>query len=116
MNREERRKLGINKETSEKLDYLNTPCTLTEAVQISRGVAEDVLKEYHKNYSPLQISWSIQVDILKNVLIENGLITEDKFRSMYMERVSEIKDTQNQSIESDPKMDIVPNDIEVKKV
>lgn len=123
MNREQRR--SMNKNGGE-LRYLQTPCTITEATQIARGVAEDVVAEYIQQNSPLQVAISLQVEILKEVVIEAGLITEDQFREMYMEKAMEFNQRQkkafeesntedSESGESSPKMDLKISDIEVTK-
>lgn len=99
---------------------LNTPCTITEAVQISRGVAEDVLAEYQANQQNYQISLSIQVELLKRLVLSKGLISEEEFHGQYMEEVKKIQDMQmkmreesNPSAEN-PKMDIQATDIDVQ--
>ena len=67
MNREQRR--NMSKKNEGALRYLQTPCTITEATQIARGVAEDVVAEYSQQNSPLQVAISLQVEILKEVVI-----------------------------------------------
>lgn len=106
------------------LKYLQTPCTITEAVQISRGVAEDVLTEYTRQHSPLQVAMSLQIEILKDIVIKSGLVTEEDFRTLYTEKAEEfnrlqkeaLDQMQNQSSEDDsPKIDLKVSDIEVVK-
>ncbi len=74
--------VNFNKKQEE---MFKTPCTISEAVQIARGVSEDVVNHYHQSRSHLQVSQSIQVDLLKQVVIDAGLITEDASMSMSTE-------------------------------
>lgn len=123
MNREQRRNMSKNEGS---LRYLQTPCTITEATQIARGVAEDVVAEYSQQNSPLQVAISLQVEILKEVVIGAGLITEDQFREKYMEKAVEFNQRQKEAFEAanpeesdcednSPKMDLKVSDIEVTK-
>ena len=124
MNREQRR--NMIKKDEGALRYLQTPCTITEATQIARGVAEDVVAEYSQQNSPLQVAISLQVEILKEVVIGAGLITEDQFREKYMEKAVEFNQRQKEAFEAanheesdcednSPKMDLKVSDIEVTK-
>lgn len=124
MNREQRR--NMSKQNEGALRYLQTPCTITEATQIARGVAEDVVAEYSQQNSPLQVAISLQVEILKDVVIGAGLITEDQFREKYMEKAVEFNQRQKEAFEAanteesdcednSPKMDLKVSDIEVTK-
>ena len=124
MNREQRR--NMSKKDEGALRYLQTPCTITEATQIARGVAEDVVAEYSQQNSPLQVAISLQVEILKEVVIGAGLITEDQFREKYMEKAVEFNQRQKEAFEAanpeesdcednSPKMDLKVSDIEVTK-
>ena len=124
MNREQRRKMS--KKSDGALRYLQTPCTITEATQIARGVAEDVVAEYSQQNSPLQVAISLQVEILKEVVIGAGLITEDQFREKYMEKAVEFNQRQKEAFEAaksedsdyednSPKMEVSVSDIEVTK-
>ena len=70
MNREERRRTGITKETSDKLEELKKPCTLLEAVQLAQGVADDKIKDYHNNINPIIVSLTIQIEVLKEMLFK----------------------------------------------
>lgn len=123
MNREQRRNMSKNEGA---LRYLQTPCTITEATQIARGVAEDVVAEYSQQNSPLQVAISLQIEILKEVVIGAGLITEDQFREKYMEKAVEFNQRQKEAFEAanpeesdcednSPKMDLKVSDIEVTK-
>ncbi len=124
MNREQRR--NMSKKSDGALRYLQTPCTITEATQIARGVAEDVVAEYSQQNSPLQVAISLQVEILKEVVIGAGLITEDQFREKYMEKAVEFNQRQKEAFEAakseesdhednSPKMEVNVSDIEVTK-
>ncbi len=124
MNREQRR--NMSKKSDGALRYLQTPCTITEATQIARGVAEDVVAEYSQQNSPLQVAISLQVEILKEVVIGSGLITEDQFREKYMEKAVEFNQRQKEAFEAaksedsdhednSPKMEVSVSDIEVTK-
>lgn len=119
MNRNQRRSMDKKDYSS----YMNTPCTITEAVQIARGVAEDVVSDYNKSQSTLQISISLQIEILKDIVIKAGLIDEENFRKMYMEKAEEFNRLQQEAFsqnldedkEDNPKMQVLSNDIEVVK-
>lgn len=116
MNRAERRSLGISKQTADGVDRLNEPCTISEAVQISRGVAEDVLSDYRRASANLQIALSLQVEILRALCIEAGIFTEEKFKELYEKRVEEFNNMQSSMLgrEENPKMECKPSDVEVR--
>lgn len=125
MNRETRRELiknGASKKTVEDLGAYQSPCTLAEAVQISRASAEDVVASYDQSIRPLQVAVSLQVELLKRVIIKSGLVSEEEFKDMYINAVKEFNDTQRASLEEDnedpeetpTKMSASVSDIEVK--
>lgn len=70
---------------------LQSPCTISECVQISRGVVEDAISEYHQNHGNVQLSISIQLEILKEIVFKSGMITEEDFRKKYMEKAQELQ-------------------------
>lgn len=119
MNRAERRnfmKQGVSKETMGKMDTYNSPCSIAEAVQIARASAEDVVDDYHKSTAPLQIAISMQLEILKSMLFEAGVISEEKFRELYMSQAEEFNSSLSNTpqVEESPKMEVKANDINVK--
>lgn len=129
MNREDRRNLiknGASKNTVNNLDAYQSPCTILEATQIARGVAEDVLNEYAENIGHLQVSMTLQIEMLKKIIVSNGLATEEELKEMYIKEVQSFNDMQKKIrggiLEDDstegtdnPKMDIKINNIEVVK-
>lgn len=121
MNREERRNLGISKETSESLAKFEAPCTIKETIQISRAAAQDAVEEaligYQKRTSPLQVAISLQVEILKDAIIKAGIISEEEFRNIYMEKAEEFNQMQRdyRDLQEDsPKMGLTASGIDVK--
>lgn len=110
MNREQRRKAAKSG------DPMTSPCTLVEAVQIARAAAEDVIAEYQMSTRHLQVSLSLQVEILKEIVMEKGLITEEEFREKYMQKVEDFNKRQAEAMKAaesdsesptgDAKMDI----------
>lgn len=124
MNREQRR--NMHKDPDSSLRYLQTPCTITEATQIARGVSEDVVSEYASKESPLKVAMSLQIEILKDVVMRSGLITEDEFRSMYMQKAEEFNQKQKEMMElshqdnpsdnSNPKVSAKAGDVEITKM
>lgn len=119
--------INSNKEKSQKdiqkgLQYLQTPCTVAETVQISREIAQEVLAEEQQHTQPWQVAVSLQLEILKEVVINAGIITEDEFREKYVERMSKVQQMQQEiqrdELESteDVKMDVKADDIVVEKV
>lgn len=86
--------VNFNKKQEE---MFKTPCTISEAVQIARGVSEDVVNHYHQSRSHLQVSQSIQVDLLKQVVIDSGLITEEEFHKRYLQKAQEIMEMQEKA-------------------
>ena len=87
MGRKERRDLerqGFSKETARKADALNSPCTVLEAVQLAQGVVEDKLTEYKASTVPLTVSHTLHIEVMKEVLISKGLVTEEEFKDLYM--------------------------------
>lgn len=127
MNREQRRNMKRNGGEGE-LRYLKTPCTIAEAAQIARGVAEDVVTDYANSTSPLQVATSIQVELLKSIVMKAGLVTEEEFKSLYMEQAELLDKMRKEALEGTddgngemedietPKMEVSVSDVEVKKV
>lgn len=76
----------LNKQIKETSGMLNTPCTITEAVQIARGVADDAIADYHKKQGNVQLAISLHLEIMKDILISSGMITEEEFKEKYMEK------------------------------
>lgn len=120
MNRADRRsymKQGVSKETVNQLDKFNSPCSIAEAVQIARATAEDVVEDYHKSVTPVQVAISMQVEILKGMLVEAGVISEEKFRELYVKQAEEFNSMINASaseeLEDAPKMSAKVDNIEV---
>lgn len=101
-------------------DPFNSPCTIKEAVQLARGVAEDVVSEYQHNQQPLQVAISLQIEILKDVVMNAGLITEEEFVKRYVGKAEEFNKKQQEAFEKsqnnngEPKMEVKANDIEVQ--
>lgn len=126
MNRKQRREMSKgNPKIAEDLSYLNTPVTIAECVQLARGVAQDVVADYQKHTSPMNVALSLQVELLKEVVMKAGLVTEEEFKAMYMQKAKEFEDMQRKAmsagLEDDvandsPKMNIKSNDIEIKTV
>lgn len=87
MGRKERRDLekkGFSKETAKKVDALNTPCTILEAIQFAQGVVDDKLTEYKASTVPLTVSHTLHIEVMKEILISKGLVTEEEFKDLYM--------------------------------
>lgn len=100
-------------------DYLNSPCSLSEAVQIARGVAADMLSDYDRDAQHLRIAMSIQVEMIKEILIQANLITEDEFKAQYIKLAKELDTMHKQSQEAqvsndNPSMKPTANEIDVK--
>lgn len=124
MNREERRKLGLSKETSDKLDDLKEPCTILEAVQLAQGVVEDSVSRYHENINPIIVSLSIQIEVLKQMLFEEktGILSENRFQELFQKRVDEYTKQRDEAINlmtekvnsKFPKTDVIAGDTEIK--
>lgn len=123
MNREQRRELerqGVSKETVNKFDAMQSPCTIAEAIQLSRATAEDVLMDYAMKNRPLQVSLALQVEILKETLIKAGMIREDFFERVYKQKIEEFNQKQKERFEKEEetpettKMSVQSNDIQVK--
>lgn len=127
MNRQQRRtmeKKGAQTQAGE-LRYLQTPCTIAEAAQIARGVAEDVMTDYNRQESHLKIAMSLQIEILKDIVISAGLITEEEFRAKYMQRAEEFNKMQQEAMlraseeseesEDMPIMQMSTDEVEVTK-
>lgn len=122
MNREERRNLikqGASKETVSRVNSMTSPCTIAEAVQIARASAEDVLEDYHRNQGNVQLSTSIQVELLKEALFSSGIITEEEFRERYYKKVKEIQGIQEKMNQRETNvtadMKVEAGDVEIKK-
>ena len=90
INREDRRNLikqGASKETVDRMSLLSRPCTYRDALEISRASAEDVcrglLHDYSKDMLGSFASIVLQLEILKEVVLKAGLITEEEFETKY---------------------------------
>lgn len=128
MNRQQRRNIAnTSKKADGALKYLESPCSITEAVQIARGVAEDVVTDYSQNTRPLQVSMSLQMEIMKSVLISSGLISEDEFKARYISMAEEFNKKQEEMIakseeeqesedNNSPKMSVSTGDVEIDKM
>lgn len=79
------------------------PCTMKEVVQISRGVAEDVVEDvisqYQQHQNPLMAAISIQVELIKEVLFKAGVVGAEEFKSLYEEKVKQFQEEQKKRIE-----------------
>lgn len=118
MNREQRRDLqkkGASKDNIERLDMYQSPCSIIEATQIARGVAEDVVAYHMSNSRNLQVAISLQVEIIKEILFKAGLIKEEEFRELYVNKVNEFNKMQEESVAGNPVMEPKVSEIEVKK-
>ena len=122
MNREQRRSMANgSKKADGALKYLESPCSITEAVQIARGVAEDVVTDYEKRTRSLQVAISLQLDIMKKLMIEKGMITEEEFKSLYLAAAEDFKrrheealNQQREETPEEPKMSVSAGNIEVE--
>lgn len=133
MNREERRNLGVSKESANRLDQLKSPCTVLEAVQLAQGVCDDSIKNYHEKLNPMLVSLSLQLELLKEMLFEGKPITnvegnvdniyilsekdfikrfEDKVEEYNRQR-KEFLDTLGKENSSIPKTTVEPQSVEV---
>lgn len=75
-------------------NMMESNVTITECVQIARGVAEDVVEDYHRTQANVQLSISIQLELLKELVISKGLITEEEFFSKYKAKAKELQEMQ----------------------
>ena len=75
----------------DKKGMMQSPCTISECVQIARGVVDDAISDYHQNQGNIQLSMSIQIELLKEILFSSGMITEEEFRQKYMEKAKELQ-------------------------
>lgn len=98
MNREDRRKLGIDRETAKKYDQLKSPCTVLECAQISQSAAEDAVSNYHQNINPIIVSLSIQIEVLKSMLFESGVIDSKKYEEIFNERVEDYNKMRDETL------------------
>lgn len=127
MNREQRRAIsGGNKKIDSSLKYLDSPCSITEAAQIARGVAEDVVSDYSNHVGNLQVAMSLQIELMKDVLFSANIISEEDFRKKYIEAVENFNKMQKEmttqesmeeeSSDCDVDMSTKISSIEVKRV
>lgn len=136
MNREERRKNGVSKETADKLENLKKPCTILEAVQLAQGVSEDSIRNYHESINPIIVSLSIQIEVLKELLFEahqisenasTSVLLEDEFVTRFNQRVDDYNKQKDEAVKAIkenmskpskvtefPKTDVVANDLDIE--
>lgn len=107
MNRKERRMLekqGASKETLDKLSMYDKPCSVVDVVKLARAVAEDVLSdklsEYHKRTSGTIISMTIQLELIKKIVVEKGLTTLEELQELYKSEVSDFESKQADILKS----------------
>lgn len=101
-------------------NMMNSPVTITESVQIARGVAEDVVEDYHKTQGNVQLAISIQLEILKDIVVSAGLITAEEFKERYMNKAKEIQELQMKMMnevkpEVSADMKVQAGDVEINK-
>lgn len=106
MNREERRNLmkqGAKKETVDKLSQFDKPASIKEVINISRAVAQDVSAEYVEDYrkrsAGVIMATSIQLELLKKLVTDKGLITEEEFNKLYEVAAAEFEEAQRKYVE-----------------
>ena len=111
MNREDRRNLmkqGVSKETADRLAQFDQPAKLKEVLSISRAVAQDVASEYVEDYrkrsAGVTMALMLQVELLKKLVIEKGLITEEEFNKKYEISAAEFERAQREYIEEQLKV------------
>lgn len=109
MNREDKRKLkkqGLSDEAIKEMELLTSPCTLTEAVQVSRGVAQDVIQDYHERsvskIGSVVVLQTIHIEVLKNILISKELITESEYEDLLKTASDEYNARKKELSEEDP--------------
>lgn len=136
MNREERRKNGVSKETADRLENLKKPCTVLEAVQLAQGVSDDAIRNYHESINPIIVSLSLQIEVLKELLFEEHMVSEhastsilleNEFVSRFNQRVDDYNKQKEEAIKvieenaskskkvsNFPKTDVVPSNIDIE--
>lgn len=107
MNREERRELkkkGASEETIAKLEALRQPCTVGEAVQLARAASEDVCGEmldiYKRDSSSLMMAMTLQIELLKDIVISSGLISQEEFDKRYTDSAKEFEEKQREYLKA----------------
>jgi translation initiation factor 2B subunit (eIF-2B alpha/beta/delta family) len=130
INRDERRKAGISKETADKLNQLNSPCTVIEAVQLAQGVAKDAVDQYHKSLNPLIVSMSLQIELLKEILISKEVLNEEEYNNALEKKIQQFNEDKEKAMEElrkqeeqamaeaeneSPKTDMKPQPLEIVK-
>lgn len=87
----------------EKDQVMSSPCTIAEAVQIANAVASDILKTAMdpviKNFNSIIAAQSLYIEILKGVVIEQGILTEDEFQKRYTEISEAFVKAQKENLE-----------------
>lgn len=91
MNREQRRK-GIK-------DVKDLPCNLSEVIRVAKSVSEDSLKDYHNTLSPMLISVSLQLEMLKSVLFDAKIISEEDYNEKFSKKVEEFNKDREKILE-----------------
>lgn len=91
MNREQRRK-GMK-------DINDLPCNLSEVIRIAKSVSEDSLKDYHNTLSPMLISVSLQLEMLKSVLFDANVISEEEYNEKFSMKVDEFNKDREKILE-----------------
>lgn len=107
---------------------MDSPCTISESLRIARAVVDDAFKDYQLKNSNLLIAMSLQLEIIKEVITNSGLISKDEFYNQYVSRAKEFEEMQREAYEKEKSnnisntedkgttnMDIKVNDIDVKK-
>lgn len=104
--------------SKDQIEMLNNPCTIKEAVQIARAVAEDVVTDYLQRVSQVQMAISLQVETLKDMLFSNDILSEERFKEVYLLKASQAEEMRRQMMEEtadeDSSMDMESGEVEVE--
>ena len=68
---------------------LGVPATIDDVVKISTAVAQDIVNEYHRQSNPIVVGMSLHIEILKNKLIQQGILNQEDFDKLFEESVAE---------------------------
>lgn len=94
---------GATKETVDRLAEFEKPAKLKEVLSISRAVAQDVASEYVEDYrrrsAGVIMATTLQLELLKKLVIEKGLITEEEFNKQYEVAAAEFEEAQRKYVE-----------------
>lgn len=89
----------VKKHDETGLENLGKQATIAEVIQLATAIVNDSINEYHKQANPVIVSLSLHMEIFKATLIENGILTEEKFDELFAQSVEVFNKVREEKLE-----------------